>query len=297
MSERGASGNDPAPKPDHCASCGAVLNGPFCHQCGERVLVDKDWSVSALISDAVSQLADLDSRLLRSLRWLVLRPGGLAGEFFAGRRVPYLRPLQLFVLANVVYFFVQSWAPFTGYNTPLASQIGQQIYSGIIPAEAWATDKASALNLGFAEFEEMYNVRSDVLARTLVFLMVPALALFLKLILFRQPNRPVEHTVVAIHYYAFELLIIFGVVASFWPHLVFAVFSLEALASYRSAAWVLMELGIEPIKGVYWYLTLRRFYGFARLPALALTLIVLAGLLLITFGYRLTLLLATLWSL
>lgn len=282
---------------NRCANCGSPLAGPFCHECGERVLVGKDWSVSRLLSDAFGQLADIDSRLLRSLRWLALRPGGLASEYFAGRRVPYLRPLQLFLLANVVYFFVQSWALFSGYNTPLASQVSQQVYSDYLPAEAWVAAKSSALNLGYADFEQVFNVRSDVLARTLVFLMVPALALFLSMILFRRPNRMVEHSVIAIHYYAFELLIIFSLFASVWPHLVFAVFTPDTLASYRSVAWVVLELGVEPIKGVYWYFTLRGFYGLERLPALALTVLVLAGLLLITFGYRLALLLATLWSL
>lgn len=256
------------------------------------MLVPEDWSVLRLLRDVFSQLFDVDSRLLRSLRWLVTRPGGLAAEYFAGRRNLYLRPLQLFVLANIAYFFIQSWALYSGYNTPLESQINYQVYSSLLPVESWAQAQAAAMNLSFEQFEVLYDIQSDFLARSLIFLMVPVLALVLALLFAARRTRMAEHLVVAAHYYAFELLVIFCVFAVIWPFVAYGLTT--ALAFLRPAAWALTEFGSEVIKGTYWYLTLRRYYGLGRLPAVLLALVILMALMLIVFAYRLALLWATL---
>ncbi len=55
----------------------------------------------------------LDSRLLRSLRGLLTRPGFLTAEFIAGRRVPYMKPLPLFfVIALIFYLFFPTASAF-----------------------------------------------------------------------------------------------------------------------------------------------------------------------------------------
>src|SRR5687768_16563949 len=91
---------------DVCSSCAAPLSGRFCAQCGERRIEPGEQTMRHFLRDSLADLASLDGKLLRTLRALIVRPGELTREFMDGRRVLYLRPLQLFLLANLIYFVV-----------------------------------------------------------------------------------------------------------------------------------------------------------------------------------------------
>lgn len=97
-----------------CVSCGAALHGPFCHECGEKALhPGHDFSIRHFLEETVEGFLHLDSRLLRSLRGLLTRPGFLTAEFIAGRRVPYMKPLPLFfVIALIFYLFFPTASAF-----------------------------------------------------------------------------------------------------------------------------------------------------------------------------------------
>src|SRR5690606_21479332 len=81
-----------------CPSCGAGLTGRYCAECGERSTGRADLSLLAFLKDALYELANADSRVWRSLRSLLLQPGRLSEEYLAGRRRPWLGPVQLFLI-------------------------------------------------------------------------------------------------------------------------------------------------------------------------------------------------------
>ncbi|HZF16920.1 MAG TPA: DUF3667 domain-containing protein [Steroidobacteraceae bacterium] len=68
-----------------CQNCGTPLAGPFCSECGQREH-SRIISLGALLKEAVEDFWHVDSRLWRSLRALVVKPGFLTVEFLAGRR-------------------------------------------------------------------------------------------------------------------------------------------------------------------------------------------------------------------
>jgi hypothetical protein len=87
-----------------CASCGRPLAGPYCAQCGERVLDPEARTVRHFLTRTVpEEVFDVDGKLWRTLRYLLARPGFLSQEYSAGRRTPYLPPLRLLLLSIVVY--------------------------------------------------------------------------------------------------------------------------------------------------------------------------------------------------
>jgi hypothetical protein len=87
-----------------CASCGERLAGPYCALCGERVLDAEARTVRHFLTRTLPQeLFDLDGKLWRTFRSLLLRPGFLSREYSAGRRTPYLSPLRLLLIAIVLY--------------------------------------------------------------------------------------------------------------------------------------------------------------------------------------------------
>src|SRR5215204_6994767 len=79
-----------------CKSCGNTFTGLYCNQCGEKVIEPKDRSLRTFLSNILLFVSLADSRFFKTL-WLTIKnPGFLSKEYADGRRVNYLRPLQLF---------------------------------------------------------------------------------------------------------------------------------------------------------------------------------------------------------
>lgn len=57
-----------------------------------------------MIGDAWEELSGWDGRLARTLHALLQHPGALTVETLEGRRVRYLSPVRLYLLASLVYF-------------------------------------------------------------------------------------------------------------------------------------------------------------------------------------------------
>ncbi len=87
-----------------CQNCGEPLLGEHCYSCGQptKGLVRH---FSSIIGDFLDSVFELDSRILRTLGPLLLRPGYLSQEYFAGRRVRYVSPVRLFVFLSIITFF------------------------------------------------------------------------------------------------------------------------------------------------------------------------------------------------
>ncbi|KFN49878.1 DUF3667 domain-containing protein [Arenimonas composti] len=95
----------PAAAPQRrCQNCEAQLLGEHCYACGQptKGLVRQ---FSSIIGDFLDSVFELDSRILRTLGPLLLRPGFLSTEYFAGRRVRYVSPVRLFVFMSLIAFF------------------------------------------------------------------------------------------------------------------------------------------------------------------------------------------------
>ena len=99
-----------------CGNCGAQLAGPFCSQCGEKKFSRHDYSLGHFVEEALDGLAHFDSRFLRTLKLLLTRPGELSNAFFHGGRSRYTKPLSLFIIINVIFFFVQPHTGIFGYK-------------------------------------------------------------------------------------------------------------------------------------------------------------------------------------
>jgi len=93
-----------------CLNCSAQLSGAFCSACGQRDIPPYP-SLRELAVDAVAEFSGWDGRLATTLRDLFRRPGWLTLEFLEGRRVRYISPLRLYLMASVVYFLIAASAP------------------------------------------------------------------------------------------------------------------------------------------------------------------------------------------
>jgi hypothetical protein len=62
--------------------------------------------MSHFASEAFESITHADSRLWRTLVYLLTRPGRLTKEFFEGKRARYLPPFRLYLVISVVFFLV-----------------------------------------------------------------------------------------------------------------------------------------------------------------------------------------------
>lgn len=138
-----------------------------------------------LVADALGDLFALDSRVLRTLRPLFLRPGFLTAEWCRGRRVPYVPPLRLYIFVAAIFFFVLAVT-----ETSLV-QIDLTVRG--VPAP-----EAAAETLDVAAFQERFV---DHLGR-LSLLLPPVLALLLALVYRSRRRLLVEHLVASLHLHA-----------------------------------------------------------------------------------------------
>ncbi|MEO6799583.1 MAG: DUF3667 domain-containing protein [Rhodanobacter sp.] len=103
-----------APTELHCANCGALLQGEFCHVCGQSVhSVLKP--VHGMVEDTLDLVLNVDGRVIHTLPPLFLRPGFLTLEYFAGRRMRYLSPFRLMFALCLLAFFVLPLALDSGF--------------------------------------------------------------------------------------------------------------------------------------------------------------------------------------
>ena len=87
-----------------CLSCGHPRTGRYCSYCGEQYLDSHTLTVRHFLSHTLlHETLHLDGKIWRTGRYLFLRPGFLAVEYFEGRRQPYLNPVRLLITAVVLY--------------------------------------------------------------------------------------------------------------------------------------------------------------------------------------------------
>lgn len=91
----------------YCRNCASPIRGQYCASCGQRsqVRVITLWE---LTRDMVGDIADLDSRIWRSLIPLLFRPGQLTVDYLQGRRARYMPPFRMYLVLSILFFLLVS---------------------------------------------------------------------------------------------------------------------------------------------------------------------------------------------
>lgn len=102
----------------HCKNCGAKLEGPYCHNCGQYAM-DLHTSFWSFIKHFLSHEYLLNMKFPKTLWTLIRYPGKLTNEFMEGKIKKYSNPLSinktiLVILAFIMVLTRTPWhAPFT----------------------------------------------------------------------------------------------------------------------------------------------------------------------------------------
>lgn len=262
--------------PIACPACATPLRGPWCHACGQRADAAADLSLRGFALDAVRSVTDADSRLWRTLRTLVVDPARLTRDWAAGRRRPWIPPLRLFLLINVLYFLSQSLTGFHTFTTPLELHVTGMPHADVARdlVRARMADREEDYNVFSARFDDA----AETQAKTLVIVLVPFFALLVAALERRRPFA--VHLVFSLHTLAFFMLM----AALLDPFIVSLGRRAPALASEVSISVV-----YGAILGSNLFVAFRRMAD-PSLPATLLrTLLALTGLVALLYLYRLSL--------
>jgi hypothetical protein len=91
-----------------CENCGAELVGHYCAQCGQAA-IDYRRSFRHVIGDMLESFLNWDSKFFTTIALLILKPWRLTNEFLAGKRVRYVNPLRLYLVASILFFFAVNY--------------------------------------------------------------------------------------------------------------------------------------------------------------------------------------------
>jgi ribosomal protein L32 len=105
---RSREAKDTGPSLTHCENCGAELKGHWCAQCGQPA-IEYRRSFRYVVADLLNEFLNWDSKFFTTIALLVLKPWRLTNEFLAGKRVRYVNPLRLYLLASILFFFAVNY--------------------------------------------------------------------------------------------------------------------------------------------------------------------------------------------
>jgi len=90
-----------------CRNCSQRFEGRYCPACGQST-EDLHRPVWTFVKDAVDNIFGADSRILKTIPALLIRPGRMSREYWQGKRHRYSSPVRLYLIASLVSFLIIS---------------------------------------------------------------------------------------------------------------------------------------------------------------------------------------------
>ena len=227
-----------------CVNCTTELKGDYCHACGERVVSPKDFTLVKLAEQTVDVFTHLDSKLYGSVKALLFKPGYLSVAYVEGIRKPFMKPFQIFVLTNILFFLslyndgVFKKPSYWWFET---TDMGYNIKS---IAERKAKESSKTLQ----EVAVLYDQKSSSVAKVCLVILIPLLGLIYSILFFKKKMQIGKHFIFAIHCFSFMLI------------LMVVVGNLLNLLSFTRTNIPFVSL-FALVSTIYMIFSIRRFYS------------------------------------
>ena len=246
-----------------CQNCGNNHQENFCPNCGEKKFNARDLTIKHFFQETLESFIHFDNKFFKTLKILILKPGKLSLDFVEGRRVQFMKPLQLFLILNISMFFMPSnpfalrlynyvtYTPFINYNT-------RQIID----------NKVKSSGLTYKEYSSQFDEKIKSESKEFIFLFIPFYAIIFFLFLFLKRKNFAEHLVFSTHFMSFYLLfVIFNFVFIEIPFYL-------ANKGYSQTFDTLLGIFTQVCIFVYLIIAIKKFYkcsiGGALLSSLAI---------------------------
>ena len=196
----------------HCANCKEPLSGSFCYKCGEKKLVPaRDFSLIKFLEQTLDGFTHFDSKFIKSFQYLITKPGFLTAENIGGLRVPYMKPIQIFLIVGVLFFFLLPHAS-SFFNIPqdmIKGYASNDISENIFHYDLGKTiaEKAEAHHMTPESVMQSIYSKAPDKSKAFLFVMLPFWALGIWALFRKQQPFYVPHLIFAIHSFAFFMIL------------------------------------------------------------------------------------------
>ena len=272
-----------------CPTCKGAVTTPYCARCGEEPLPPRDLTLRGIAEKALHALTSIDARVARSAWTLLRRPGELTLGWTRGSRRAFVAPFQLFLIANVLFFALQSLTNENIFSSSLDSHLHQQDWSDF--AQSLLTRRLQETHASLEQYTPVFNRAAVLNAKSLIFLMTLPFAALLALIFFRKRRPFMTHVAFSFHLYTFLLLL-------FCVALVAA--KLSALLGWGGLEAPMVDNVLSAANlaasALYVYAAIGPVYDARGTPRAAKALVLTLAVGAIVLGYRFAIFLITLYA-
>lgn len=207
-------------KSETCPSCQTKFKGKFCHDCGEKAFHESDYRIKKFITQTIDIFTHFDEKFLRSFLYIFTKPGFLTRQNMHGIRVKYAKPMQIFLLSNILFFLVTHAVGVTDY-TP---NIGDEKYGGfgnyfvfrwLSVVDSWVIDRIASLakykqehfGLSKIQFSERFWLNSYIYSKSFIVVIIPFFAGTVYIFFKNRFKYFANALIFAAHFLSFQLIV------------------------------------------------------------------------------------------
>lgn len=133
-----------------CKNCNHIYNGKLCNQCGEKVFDEKQLTAKYFFHQVLDFFWHWENKVLKSIKLNFLKPGFITKENISGVRIPYAKPIQLYLVVAFLFYIVVSKIGVTDYipshedhNYFYLSQ--HKLFTWAKPIDTWAVNSIDSM--------------------------------------------------------------------------------------------------------------------------------------------------------
>ena len=271
-----------------CLNCGTTVTGKFCQNCGQENIEAKE-SFFQILYHFVEDITHFDGKLIKTLKYLITKPGFLTKEYVSGKRASYIHPIRMYLFISAIFFlFIFSGdQKIVNTNAPQSKSsrivFGESTFNTVAEYDSaqsklpkqkrdkWLT--AKLIKQQIAINSKYGNDQNKILLAfidnfkhnfsKILYLSLPIFAFFLWILY--KSNKSyyfADHMIFSIHLYCAFFIIIF----------VFTL--LELVVNFFTHSTGILEFFYFVSLLIYFYKAVRNFYGQSRKKTLVKFLLI-----------------------
>lgn len=258
-----------------CKTCANEFQGKFCNRCGERIMNPHDRSIFHFLESVFHTITHFDGKIFKNLKLILLKPGFISKKLSEGSRQPFMNPLSMFFVGNLIYFL---FPIFQTFNTSFSSQLNSQPWKK--SAKEIVIKKMRTENIGEEELALKYNAKSTTLSKLMLVIFIPLGAVVFSILNFKRSRYFADHLLMSMEFMCFVIFYC----TLFIAYLLFGVYGIFKLLSLNldpfNESFLLPVIMLSMF--YFLYRSQRSFYGQKIIWAVVKSILVISA-----FGYLL----------